>query len=224
MSLVNFEDIELVKPKVNIGGKIRSGEGQFYYPWGVAVDKITDNIYVTDFCNHRVQLFNSEGRYLFKFGDRDGAGRMAFPRCLAISLNTAIVSQNRVGCLLVYDLIGNFITEIKHVGRVRKRFSPYGLVIDDLNGDIYVCDYCNNRIQVYLHDSFTSSFGDEITATPMDIQLTKDNIYVLSDQYHYLYTFNYDLSQVQNTISEYISKYSILRLIGTRLFQASCPN
>ena len=60
---------------------------------------------------------------------------------------------------------------------------------------------------MYLHDSLTSSFGDEITATPMDIQLTKDNIYVLSDQYPYIYTFNYDLSQVQNTISEYISKY-----------------
>ena len=56
MSLVNFEDIELVKPKVNIGGKIRSGEGQFYYPWGVALDKITDNIYVVTIeCSYLIQ-------------------------------------------------------------------------------------------------------------------------------------------------------------------------
>ena len=58
MSLVNFEDIELVKPNVNIGGKIGCDKEQFYYPWGVVVDKRTDNISIIDFCNHRVQVFN----------------------------------------------------------------------------------------------------------------------------------------------------------------------
>ena len=50
------------------------------------------------------------------------------------------------------------------------------MAVGHKNGDIYACDYCNNRIQVYLHDSNVCNFGDEITAMPIDIQLTSYNI------------------------------------------------
>ena len=50
-----------------------SEEGEFNYPLGVAVDTNTDNIYVVDQLNNRVQLFNNKGEYLLMFGDRDEA-------------------------------------------------------------------------------------------------------------------------------------------------------
>ena len=67
-----------VKPALSIG-KAGKTDGQFNKPWGVSVDYTTDNIYVADEQNNRVQVLDRNGRYLFKFGDTDGAGKMNRP-------------------------------------------------------------------------------------------------------------------------------------------------
>jgi hypothetical protein len=48
-------------------GKSDSGNGQFSYPSGVAIDA-SGNAWVVDGENNRVQKFNSKGEYLSKFG------------------------------------------------------------------------------------------------------------------------------------------------------------
>ncbi len=65
------------------GGPLESGDGQFSYPDGVAVDN-AGNVYVTD-DNHRVQKFTPDGQFLSKFG-RLGSGPGMFnkPSDLAI--------------------------------------------------------------------------------------------------------------------------------------------
>ena len=42
---------------------------------------------------------------------------------------------------------------------------------------------------------------------PTDIQLTKDSIFVLSLQNPFLYTFNYNLTQLHNTVCDSICKH-----------------
>ena len=46
-----------------------------------------------------------------------------------------------------------------------------------------------------------------ILKQPTDIQLTKDTIFVLSDQNPFLYTFNYNLTQLHNTVCDSICKH-----------------
>ncbi|MCH8741863.1 6-bladed beta-propeller [Patescibacteria group bacterium] len=45
-----------------------NGEGEFDFPHEIEIDK-NGNIYVADTNNHRIQLFDSNGKFLFKFGD-----------------------------------------------------------------------------------------------------------------------------------------------------------
>ncbi|KAI6657053.1 hypothetical protein LOD99_11205 [Oopsacas minuta] len=86
--------------------------------------------------------------------------------------------------------------------------NPHGIGINVDNGDIYVCDYSNNRIQIFSQDySYKSQFGIGKVKYPQDIQLTKDIIFVLSYQNQFFYSFNYNLNQVQNAVCDSISKH-----------------
>ena len=197
-----------VKPMLSIGGAGKT-EGQFNFPWGVETDKKTDNIYVVDLCNYRVQVFNKEGKYLFKFGDKDGACNVKSSFCIAISKDSVFVSEKKPGSLLVYDLCGNFIKQICKSGDGKKGLSgPFGIAIDEVTGDIYVCDCTDCCVKIFTKDySYKTEFGNGITLL-RDIKITKNNIYLLSSMRPFLYIFNLDLTQVNSAIvSDSISKH-----------------
>ena len=197
-----------VKPVLSVGGAGKT-EGQFYLPWGVETEKKTDNIYVADQCNYRVQVFNKEGKYLFKFGDEDGASNIKSSGCIAISKDFVFVSEKTPGSLLVYDLNGNFIKQICTAGDGKKGLSePFGIAIDEVTGDIYVCDCNDCCVKIFTQDySYKTEFGNGITFL-RDIKITKNNIYLLSSMSPYLYIFNLDLTQVNSAIvSDSISKH-----------------
>ena len=198
-----------VTPLLSIGGTSGGKEGQFSRPWGVAVHYQTGNIFVVDQSNNRVQVFDKDGKYLYKFGDRDGAGKMNSPRYIAFYQNKVFVSQLEAGCLLVYDLNEVFLKQIGTPGNGEGLLrSPYGIAINELNGDIFVCDHGNNRVQIFSKDFlFKSQFGKGILNSPSDIKLTNEYIYVLSYTNPFLYSFNYNLTQVQNTVLDSISKH-----------------
>lgn len=65
-------------------GSLGSGNGQFDYPNGVAVDG-SDNVYVTDRYNNRVQKFSSSGVFITKWGGYgSGDGQFMGPISVAV--------------------------------------------------------------------------------------------------------------------------------------------
>ena len=198
-----------VTPVLSIGGTSGSKEGQFFNPFGVAVHCQTDNIFVADSGNNRVQVFDKDGKYSYKFGDRDGAGKMNYPVSISFSQNKVFVSQYNGSCLIVFDLNGTFLKQIGTPGNGEGQLNrPRGITINESNGDIFVCDYNNNRIQIFSKDFlFKFQFGKEILKSPSDIKLTNEYIYVLSYTNPFLYSFNYNLTQVQNAVITSISKH-----------------
>ncbi|KAI6655619.1 E3 ubiquitin-protein ligase TRIM71 isoform X3 [Oopsacas minuta] len=195
------------EPVVSVGGVSGGEEGQFRSPWGVAVDYRTNNIYVADKSNNRVQTFNEYGKYLFKFGDEAEECKMNSPLGIAITNQKVFVSQTEAGCLMVFDLNGKFIKQIGNKGIEKGQFSfPRGIAVNDTNGDIFVSDYGNKRIQIFSEKySYKSKIA--LYRYPSDIKLTNDEIYVLSHQHPFLFCFNYNLSQVSNTISNSVHKH-----------------
>ncbi len=49
-------------------GSYGTGDGQFAFPYGVAVDPSSGDVYVSDHGNDRVQKFTSAGTYLTQWG------------------------------------------------------------------------------------------------------------------------------------------------------------
>ena len=178
----------------------KRGEGidQLYDPHGVTVDNTTGMIYVADCGNNCVKVFDNTGKYLSRIGDNTGDGKMYSPHSLAIYENRILISQgyswNRTSCILNYQLDGKFISRIGRHGTTDLEFcNTFGLTINQTNGDIYVCDRDNKRIQIISKDfKFISKFGEDSLSEPRDIKLSKDYIYVLDASNPCVYLFDYD--------------------------------
>ena len=204
LPVVDYKD--KVRPVVSVGSEGSSEVSIFHLELYSTIKLIISMLQKRGTAGYR-SLMKME--CLLKFGDMDGPGRMKSPLYIAIYKEKVFVTHNQGGCVLVFDLKGNFIIQIGNTGSGEGQFdSPYGITVNEYNGDIYVCDSSNKRIQIFSENySFKSQFGKETLQYPKDIQLTRDNIYVLSFLKPFLTIFNYNFTPVQNIISNSISNY-----------------
>ena len=198
-----------VSPVLSIGDTYGDKKEQFSHPTGVSVDCLTGNIFVGDCFNDRLQVFDKDGKYLYKFGDRDGAGKIKRPLCIDFYQNQIFVSQRTGGCLFLCDLNGTFLQQIGTPGNGEGQFyNPHGIAINQSNGEIFVCDRGNNRVQIFSkYFRFKSQFGKGILKSPTDIKLTSEFMYLLITTKPFLYCFKHDLTQVQSPVLTSISKH-----------------
>ena len=178
-----------------------TGNEQLDCPFGVTVDHNTGNIYVADNGNHCVKVFNNTAKYLLKFGDGKGEGKVSLPRGLLIRGNKVFVSDSH--CILVYQLDGKFVSSIGSKGSGELQFiCPWGLSTDEYNNDIYICDRNNHRIQIISENlQFKSQFGKDTLHYPLDIKHYKDNIFILDQSNPCLHIYNRDLVLQQSVVT-----------------------
>ena len=174
---------------------------QFSGPYGVTVDHNTGNIYVADNYTHCVKMFDNTAKYLLKFGNGKGEGKMSLPRGLLIRGNKVFVSHNN--CILVYQLDGKFVSSIGSGGSEELQFNgPRGLSTDEYNNDIYICDTGNHRIQIISENlHFESQFGKDTLHSPRDIKHYRDNIFILDQSNPCLHIYNRDLVLQQSVVT-----------------------
>ena len=189
------------QPLVSVCEKGKGIE-QLNNPLGVTVDNTTGNIYVADHYNNCVKVFDSTGKYLFKFGDNEGDGKMKWPKGVAICGDRILITQGN-NCIFNYQLNGKFVSRIGRLGRGELEFNDlFSLTIDESNGDIFISDYNNNRIQILNSDlSFKSQFGNDTLKDPRDVKLSKEYIYVLDESNPCLHLFCYNHILQKSVIS-----------------------
>ena len=178
-----------------------TGNEQLDRPFGVTVDHNTGNIYVADYGNNCVKVLGNTAKYLLKFGDEKGEGKMYHPIGLLIRGSKVFVSHN--DCILVYQLDGKFVSSIgsRGSGELQINF-PWGLSTDEYNNDIYVCDRNNHRIQIISENlQFKSQFGKDTLHYPCDIKLYKDNIFILDESNPCLHIYNRDAVLQQSVVT-----------------------
>jgi DNA-binding beta-propeller fold protein YncE len=127
-----------------------SGEGQFLFPTNLGVDP-QGNVYVSDTLNSRVQMFDADGNYVKKFGER-GTGWGMFDKPKGVATDS-------FGNLYVVDSGWSNVQIFNKKGQVLLFFggrgsypgllqNPTSIAIDRDNR-IYVGDYLNHRVDVY---------------------------------------------------------------------------
>ena len=124
-------------------GSNGSGPGQFNGPYDIAVDKKTGTIAVSDHENKRIQLFDSDGRYLREIGLRASCCSLDFTK----SGHIIAVTPGDVHKISLFSEEGQFV---KHIDSEHLKF-PFHISTDD-DDDITVCDRESNEVIVISHD------------------------------------------------------------------------
>lgn len=136
-------------------GPLVEGDGQFFEPWGVAVDE-AGQIYVADTWNGRIQVFDAEGRFLRKWGmfattngELGDPNALFGPRGLAIDLDgNLLVADTGNKRILQFSPNGDLIRQIGGGGVIAGRFEePTDIAVDPSDGSVVVADAWNGRIQ-----------------------------------------------------------------------------
>ncbi|NJN84162.1 MAG: hypothetical protein HC802_19050 [Caldilineaceae bacterium] len=138
-------------------GPLALGDGQFFEPWGVAVDD-QGRIFVADTWNGRIQVFDEEGRFLRKWGVFSGtngelgdANLLFGPRGLEVTLDgNLLVADTGNKRILKFTPEGELIQQIGGGGVILGRFEePVDVAVHPTDGSIYVSDSWNRRIQKF---------------------------------------------------------------------------
>ncbi len=137
-----------------------AGDGQFYEPWGIAVDD-DGTIYVADTWNGRIQALDIDGNLLRKWGyfsstsgELGDANALFGPRGLAVDRDgNLLVADTGNKRILHYRPDGSLIQQIGGGGVIPGRFEePTDVAIDPNDGSVYVADAWNRRIQKFSTD------------------------------------------------------------------------
>jgi len=136
----------------NADDAVVDGDGQFNEPIGVIVDASND-IYVVDSQNDRVQRFDSGGDFELKFGSSDNNDQdyLGTPNGIAIQESTGdiYISSISTDSIAVFDSSGTILFKFGSVGSDDGEFrNPTSIMIDD-SEILYVADTDNDRIQMF---------------------------------------------------------------------------
>ena len=160
-----------------------SGTGQFESPHGVSYAE-NGNIWVADYYNHRVQIFDGNGTFLSQLGEHANSPFLSNPSQMATDSQNFYLSDtvsNRVVVMNQKD--GSYVRTIARSGTgLGQVTNPMGIAIDG-QGKIYVVDSGNDRIQVFENNgTFLRSFGNSgIFSSAWGIALAEDGTVYVSD-------------------------------------------
>lgn len=135
-------------PTIVAWGTPGLGEGEFNRPEGLGLGA-NDTVFVTDSCNHRIQVFSAEGRFLRAFGRAgSGAGEFSYPYDVKVdAAGNCFVCEFGNSRITVLDGRDGVIDVIGKAGRAPGEFAnPWGIAFDS-KGNLYVADAMNHRVQ-----------------------------------------------------------------------------
>ena len=118
-----------------------------------------DRIYVADSCNHRIQIFAADGKFLREFG-RAGTklGELSYPYDVVVDkAGNIFVCEFGNSRIQVFDANCQPVEIIGGAGSEPGQFNNPWAVALDTRGNLYVADALNHRLQKLVRKSLTSN-------------------------------------------------------------------
>ena len=154
--------------------------GQFDRPAGIVFNPSLEHIIVADKDNHRVQVFDLSGSYLFKFGERGSkCGQFCYPWDIDVcdSTHNILVSDTRNRRVQIFNNLGRYLTHFN-----QPLDSPRGVVY--LNPlQVLVSDFNKHRLVLV-----TQSEEEQVTSSTSILATSGNNgkIYLNNNDNTYL--------------------------------------
>lgn len=129
-------------------GRAGTAPGEFNRPEGIYVDA-QDRLYVADSCNHRIQIFSSDGKFLRAYGKAgSGRGELSYPYDITVDAEgNQFVCEFGNSRIQVFNVNGEPVEIIGGPGPEPGRFANPWAVALDSQGNLYVADSQNHRVQ-----------------------------------------------------------------------------
>ena len=128
-----------------VWGSKGKGDGQFDDPTSVAVDPATDKVYVADPRNKRIQVFDSNGKFLVKWAVPEWGPYGFEDLAVDFKMGRLYASSASMEAVLIFDLNGNRIGALRAKPPDRLE-GPSALALT--NGKLYVLNMAGNRVSV----------------------------------------------------------------------------
>ena len=177
--VITVPDYPDMRPVVAVGER-GIAPGELYNPKAVAVDS-NDRIFVAEGnssqSHARISIFSQRGEFLGSFSHQD----MMEPWGVAIHGDNLYVSDYEAHSIFHFKTDTDFplVARVGTKERIIGEFNhPRNLAVSN-NGDVYVTDYNNNRVQILNSSLHLRSLTEQLIKSPCDIKLTADEVYVL---------------------------------------------
>ena len=186
-------------------------EGQFTEPSGVAVNAQND-IIVADTNNHRIQIFDKEGRFKFQFGEcgkRDG--QLLYPNRVAVvrqSGDIIVTERSPTHQVQIYNQYGQFVR--KFGANILQH--PRGVCVDN-KGRIIVVECKVMRVIIFDQmGNVLNKFGcSKHLEFPNGVVVNdRQEIFISDNRAHCVKVFNYEGSYLRQIGGEGENNLTVL--------------
>jgi len=143
-----------------------TANGEFNRPEGLDVDG-QGRLFVADSCNHRIQVFSADGKWLASYGTAGrGKGQMSYPYDVRVdNAGLQFVCEFGNSRIQVFSLDGKFLKQAFVTRNAKSSSTTGGLSFshDPVQTFLYVADQGNSKVHILLRETLeeVGSFGQE---------------------------------------------------------------
>lgn len=189
--LFEFGGLGVAKPSADTEATWE--EGLLNFPTGIAVDR-DGTVYVADFRNDQIQVFDSDGRFLRRFPDpfkvvgRGTSGQRGTGLAVVdVAVHDGFVYALDAYQVAVFTLEGEFVRQFGRPGTGLGEFDrPNGIAVTQI-GRLVVADSNNQRVQAFTSEGdhlWTAGGPDEsVFGLPRGVAVLADGTIVVTDSF-----------------------------------------
>jgi len=199
-------------------GEFGINNGQFTEPSGVTLGS-NDDIVVADTNSHRIQIFDKDGNFKFKFGEcgkRDG--QLLYPNRVCVDKQTGdivVTERSPTHQIQVFNKHGQFLrkfgaTILQHPRDVCVDYKSRIIVVECKVMRVIIFDMLGNVLNKFNCSKFLEFPNGVCCANPNNDPLnTREEIYISDNRAHCIKVFDYNGNFLRQIGGEGITNYPI---------------